>query len=123
MLRGVEAKLAERLMRYAAVDTQSDETSDTQPSTAIQWDLAQMLEAELQEIGAQDVEVTSYGAVLATVPGTDADAPTIGFCAHMDTAPQFHAAGVKPPIMAVWEEFVQQEIQPLQEDEDEYEWW
>lgn len=97
-----DTALAERLMRYAAVDTQSDASSDTVPSTAIQLDLAHMLVDELKAIGASDVELTSYGAVLATVPG-HASGPTIGFCAHVDTAPQFHAAGVKPRLHAAWD--------------------
>ena len=97
-----DSDLATRLMRYAAVDTQSCEDSDSVPSTAIQWDLARMLEQELIEIGASDVKLTDYGAVLATVPGTVSDAPTIGFCAHVDTAPQFAASGVKPRLHAEW---------------------
>jgi tripeptide aminopeptidase len=53
-----DSELAERLMRYAAVDTQSDESSPSQPSTACQLDLSRMLVAELEEMGAQDVELT-----------------------------------------------------------------
>jgi tripeptide aminopeptidase len=90
--------LEERLVRYCAVDTQSDADSPTAPSTAIQYDLLRMLEGELREIGAQDVTLTDYGVVLATVPGT-APGPTIGFLAHVDTAPQFNAAGVKPRVI------------------------
>lgn len=90
--------LEERLVRYCAVDSQSDADSPTAPSTAIQYDLLRMLEGELREIGAQDVTLTDYGVVLATVPGT-APGPTIGFLAHVDTAPQFNAAGVKPRVI------------------------
>jgi len=93
-----DAELEARLVRYAAVDTQSDERSASAPSTAIQLNLARMLAAELAEIGAEDVRVTDYGAVLATVPATVAGAPVIGLLAHVDTAPQFHAAGVKPVV-------------------------
>lgn len=93
-----DAELIDRLTRYAAIDTQSDEDSPTAPSTEIQLDLSRMLEAELREIGASDVELTPYGAVLATIPGT-AEGPTIGFLAHVDTAPQFNAAGVKPRVI------------------------
>ncbi|MEL7117144.1 MAG: peptidase T, partial [Pseudomonadota bacterium] len=89
-------------MRYAAVDTQSDAGSDSQPSTAIQLDLSRMLVAELEAMGAQDVRLTDYGTVLATVPGTAAG-PTIGFCSHVDTAPQFHASGVKPRLHKAWD--------------------
>jgi tripeptide aminopeptidase len=49
----------------------------------------------LQEIGAADVVKTDYGTVIATIPG-NAPGPTIGFLAHVDTAPQFNATGVKP---------------------------
>lgn len=91
-------RLEERLCRYAAVDTQSDEDSPTAPSTAIQLNLARMLAEELTRIGAAEVVVTDYGAVLATVPAT-AEGPVIGMLAHMDTAPAYHAAGVKPRVI------------------------
>ncbi|QUJ77076.1 peptidase T [Sulfitobacter albidus] len=91
-------ELAARLMRYAAVDTQSDESSASQPSTDCQLDLSRMLVAELEEMGATDVRLTAYGAVLATVPAT-AKGPVIGLCAHVDTAPQFNATGVKPRLI------------------------
>ena len=92
-----DRELEERLVRYAAIDTQSDERSVTGPSTAIQLDLARVLADELTGIGAADVRITDYGAVLATVPAT-AEGPVIGLLAHMDTAPQFHATGVKPVV-------------------------
>jgi tripeptide aminopeptidase len=93
-----DAELEDRLVRYAAIDSQSDETSATAPSTEIQWNMARLLEAELTAMGASDVRVTDYGTVLATIPGT-APGPTIGFLAHMDTAPQFNATGVKPRVI------------------------
>ena len=92
------SELEDRLTRYCAIDTQSDETSDTAPSTAIQMTLQRLLVDELTAIGAQDVRLTDYGAVLATIPGT-APGPTIGFLAHVDTAPQFNATGVKPRVI------------------------
>lgn len=95
-----------RLLRYTAIDSQSDETSATSPSTAIQLNMARLLQAELVEIGASEVQITPYGAVLATIPATGpatspapAAGPTIAFLAHMDTAPQFHATGVKPRVI------------------------
>ncbi|MFM2388530.1 MAG: hypothetical protein RLZZ437_85 [Pseudomonadota bacterium] len=93
-----DAELEDRLVRYAAIDSQSDENSATAPSTAIQWTMARLLESELTALGATDVRVTDYGTVLATLPGT-APGPTIGFLAHMDTAPQFNATGVKPRVI------------------------
>jgi tripeptide aminopeptidase len=92
-----DRELEERLVRYASIDSQSDENSPTQPSTAIQLDVSRLLFEELEGMGAQDVRLTEYGAVLATVPGT-AEGPTIGWCAHVDTAPQFNATGVKPVV-------------------------
>lgn len=92
-------ELQDRLTRYAAIDSQSDETSPSSPSTAIQFDMSNLLVEELKGIGAQDVTLTDYGTVLATVPG-NTDGPTVGFLAHVDTAPQFNAAGVKPRVIS-----------------------
>jgi tripeptide aminopeptidase len=93
------AALEERLVRYARIDTQSDEASPTSPSTSKQFDLLRPLADELREIGAQDVTLTDYGAVLATIPATvKTNAPTIAFLAHVDTAPAFNATGVKPLV-------------------------
>ncbi|MEH7827844.1 peptidase T [Gemmobacter denitrificans] len=92
-----DPELEARLIRYAAVDTQSDEMGEASPSTPIQLDLARMLVAELQDIGAADVRLTEYGAVLATIPGT-APGPVVGFLAHIDTAPAYNATGVKPVV-------------------------
>lgn len=91
-------ELSNRLMRYAAVDTQSDENSASQPSTACQLDLSRMLVAELKAMGAVEVQLTEYGVVLATIPAT-AQGPVVGLCAHVDTAPQFNATGVKPRLI------------------------
>jgi tripeptide aminopeptidase len=94
-----DAELESRLVRYAAVDTQSSDDSTTSPSTAIQLDLQRMLVAELEGIGAKDVRLTDYGVVLATVPATvGQNAPVIGLLAHVDTAPAFNATGVKPVV-------------------------
>ncbi|MBV0911969.1 peptidase T [Rhodobacteraceae bacterium ASV31] len=90
-------------MAYCAIDSQSDEQSESQPSTAIQLDMQRHLVAELERIGVHDVTLTEYGAVLATVPATAEGKPVIGFCAHVDTAPQFHAAGVKPRLHKAWD--------------------
>ncbi len=90
-----DAELETRLTRYAALDSQSDAASPTAPSTQIQWGILRLLADELTQIGAAEVQVTDYGTVLATLPAT-AKGPTIGFLAHVDTAPQFNATGVKP---------------------------
>ena len=94
-----DGELEERLVRYARIDTQSDDKSTTSPSTKRQFDLLNLLADELQTCGAQNVTLTSYGVVLATIPATvKAAAPTIGLLAHVDTAPQFNATGVKPIV-------------------------
>jgi tripeptide aminopeptidase len=92
------AELESRLCRYAAIDSQSDADSPSAPSTAIQLDVLRLLKTELEEIGAADVTLTDYGTVLATIPGTK-PGPTVGFLAHVDTAPQFNATGVKPRVI------------------------
>jgi tripeptide aminopeptidase len=92
-------ELEERFLRYARIDTQSDEKSTTSPSTRRQYDLLKLLVNELKSIGAKDVTLTDYGVVLATIPPTiKTDVPTIAFLAHVDTAPAFKADGVKPII-------------------------
>lgn len=94
-----DRELEERLVRYARIDTQSDESSPTSPSTEIQLDLLRMLVDELTTMGAEDVVLTDYGAVLATIPATvESEVPTIAFLAHVDTAPGFNAVGVKPIV-------------------------
>ena len=92
-------ELEERLIRYARIDTQSDESSPTLPSTGKQFDLLRLLMDELKSIGAQDVTLTDYGAVLATIPATgDTDAPAIAFLGHVDTSPAFSGTGVTPIV-------------------------
>ncbi len=98
MSNSFNQELQDRLVRYAAIDSQSDENSASGPSTEIQFDMLNLLKDELTEIGAQDVQLTNYGVVLATIPGT-APGPTIGMLAHVDTAPQFNATDVKPRVI------------------------
>jgi tripeptide aminopeptidase len=92
-------ELEERLVRYVQIDTTADEASSTAPSTAIQYDLLNLLVEELRAIGAQGVRLTDYGAVLASIPATVAgDAPTVAFLAHVDTSPAFSGTGVRPVV-------------------------
>ena len=91
-------ELTERLLRYTAIDSQSDELSDKSPSTDQQLDMLNLLKEELLAFGVKDVKLTDYGVVLATVPG-NISAPSVGFLAHVDTAPQFNASGVKPRLI------------------------
>ncbi|MGN6478467.1 MAG: peptidase T [Flavipsychrobacter sp.] len=88
---------AERFMRYVQVDTQSDPTSESQPSTEKQKDLSRILVQELKAIGIQDAELDEYGYVYATIPATtDKNVPVLCYCSHVDTAPDCSGAGVKP---------------------------
>jgi tripeptide aminopeptidase len=88
---------AKRLIRYAQIDTQSDEDSPEYPSTAKQLDLLRLLVDELKEIGLDDVAIDEHGYVTATLPATvEHDAPAVAFFAHVDTAREASGANVKP---------------------------
>lgn len=92
-------ELQDRLVRYAVIDSQSDGSSPTVPSTAIQLDMSRLLMAELEAMGASDVTLSRDSVVLATIPETPGvTAPVMGWMAHVDTAPQFNATGVKPVV-------------------------
>ncbi|NRR19915.1 peptidase T [Brevibacillus sp. MS2.2] len=96
----MKTEIMNRFISYAQVDTQSDENSETCPSTPGQLVLAQMLIDELKAIGMQEVTMDANGYVMATLPSnTDQEIPTIGFLAHMDTATDFTGAGVKPQVI------------------------
>jgi tripeptide aminopeptidase len=95
----------ERFIRYAMIDTQSDENSQTYPSTAKQFDMLNLLVAELKELGLKDVAIDEHGYVMATVPGNIPQShpaygkvPTIGFIAHVDTSPSTSGKDVKPQV-------------------------
>ena len=94
------SSVLDRFLRYVTYDTQSDETSDTYPSTAKQLVLLRDLAAELQALGLADAAVDRYGYVTATVPATSSkpQTPVIGFIAHVDTSPEMSGAGVKPIV-------------------------
>ncbi len=90
----------DRLLRYVVIDTQSDPTSQAQPSTEKQKNLGRLLERELKALGLDDAHLDEHGNVYATIPAnTDKDVPAICFCSHMDTAPDFSGTGVKPQIV------------------------
>src|SRR4030095_7555660 len=75
-----------RFLRYVKIDTQSKEDQTTVPSTRKQFDLANLLAKELKELGAQNVRVSEFAIVYATIPGNlhdNSNAPVIGFIAHM----------------------------------------
>ena len=88
---------AERFLRYVRVDTQSEEDSESYPSTAKQLDLLRLLTQELKELGLADAAIDEHGYVTATVTSTVShDAPTIAFFAHADTAREVTGANVNP---------------------------
>ena len=95
--------VAERLMRYVQIDTQSDPNSDSFPSTEKQKDLSKLLLQELLDIGLEDATMDANGYVMATIPSTIAPEqlaslklPVLCFCAHVDTAPDCSGTDVKP---------------------------
>src|SRR6266487_1201804 len=92
--------LLSRFLRYVQIDTQSDETSKTFPSTPCQLVLLEMLKQELSELGAADVQMTRHGYVIASVPTNTRKArvPTVAFLAHVDTAPDYSGKNVKPIV-------------------------
>ncbi len=92
--------IIKRFVSYVTVDTESDPNSDTTPSTKKQWDLANALVQELQNIGMQDVSIDQNAYIMATLPSNvDHDVPTIGFISHFDTSPDFTGANVNPQIV------------------------
>lgn len=93
-------ELMNRLISYAKVDTQSNASSDTCPSTPGQLTLGRMLVEELKEIGLVDITMDENGYVMATLPAnSEKDIPTIGFLAHVDTATDFTGKNVNPQIV------------------------
>lgn len=89
--------LIERLTRYAKIDTQSDASSSSCPSTEGQWDLLHLLEKELAELGLEEITLDENGYLFATLPSnTDKDLPIIGFLAHVDTATDYTGKNVNP---------------------------
>jgi len=90
----------DRFLRYVVIDTQSDASSPTQPSTEKQKNLGRLLVEELLAIGLSDAHLDEHGYVYATVPAnTQKQVPVICFCSHMDTAPDFTGTNVKPQIL------------------------
>lgn len=93
-------ELVQRFISYVKIDTQSNEGSDTCPSTESQLVLANMLVQELKTIGMQEVTIDENGYVMATLPAnTDKEVPAIGFLAHLDTATDFTGKNVNPQIV------------------------
>jgi tripeptide aminopeptidase len=92
--------VTERFLRYVVIDTQSDPTSPTCPSTEKQKNLGALLAAELQAMGIRDAHLDEHGYVYATIPAnTDKQVPVICLCSHMDTSPDCTGKDVKPQIV------------------------
>lgn len=88
----------ERLLRYAVIDTRSDDSSETVPSTQKQFVLAEMLVSELKAMGIEDAHVDEKCYIMGTLKGNVENVPTIGLIAHVDTSPDFSADHVNPII-------------------------
>ncbi|WDZ98999.1 peptidase T [Mucilaginibacter sp. SJ] len=95
----IKFTVAERFLRYVIIDTQSDPSSVSFPSTEKQKDLGRLLVDELLAMGIADAHLDEYGYVYATIPSnTDKKVPVICFCSHMDTAPDCSGKDVKPIV-------------------------
>lgn len=93
--------IEERFMAYCRIDTQSDpDHCDVVPSTQKQFDLAKVLKQELEELGLEHVELDEHCYVYGWLPSNvDHECPTVGFIAHMDTAPDYSGTGVNPRVI------------------------
>lgn len=92
-------KILDRFLRYVAIDTQSDENSESQPSAAKELDLLKLLCKELNDMGVE-ATLDEYGYVMGTLPSNiDKKVPAIGFIAHVDTSPDASGANIKPQII------------------------
>lgn len=92
-------RILDRFLRYVAIDTQSDENSESQPSAAKELDLLKLLCKELNDMGVE-ATLDEYGYVMGTLPSNiDKKVPAIGFIAHVDTSPDASGANVKPQII------------------------
>lgn len=93
--------IVERFLRYVSVDTKSDPTSNDTPSTKKQFDLAKLLKEELETLGLEDISLDDKCYLMASLPANTSKkgVPTIGFVAHMDTAPDMSGKDVKPRIV------------------------
>ena len=99
-MKKLKDELIKRLTTYVKIDTQSNEDSQTCPSTPGQWDLLNLLVDELKKIGMEEVTIDKNGYVFATLPAnTNKQVPTIGFLAHVDTATDLTGKNVNPQIV------------------------
>lgn len=97
-MNDLQKKIYDRFVRYVSVETTSDGTKDTVPTTSTQLDFGKMLAAEMKEIGISNVEIDKNGFVYGEVPGNVSGAPSVGFLAHMDTVEDFCGKNIKPVL-------------------------
>lgn len=96
----MKVNVVDRFIKYAKIDTQSDENSNQTPSTLKQFNLAKEIERELIEMGMTDVSLDNNCYLMASLPAnSDKRIPTIGFIAHLDTSPDMSGENVKPRIV------------------------
>ena len=92
--------VTQRFLDYVKINSQSDPNSGVTPSSHIQYDFAQYLKGKIEEMGLQEITLDEKGYLMATLPAnTDKAIPTIGFIAHLDTAPDMSGKDVKPRIV------------------------
>lgn len=92
--------IVDRFIKYAMIDTESDPSSETTPSTPKQYTFAEKLAEELKQIGLEEVSLDENGYLMATLPSNiEKDVPVIGFISHMDTSCDLTGANVKPRIV------------------------
>ncbi|AHG18805.1 peptidase T [Chania multitudinisentens RB-25] len=96
MSNAIAEQLTERFFRYLAVTSQSDAAASTLPTTAGQHDMAQLLAAELRQLGLENVQIDEHATVTARKPGNQPGAPRIGFITHIDTVDVGLAAEIHP---------------------------
>lgn len=101
---GVKEKALKHFLRYVTINTQSNEASESSPSTQNQFDLAHVLVDELKALGLQNVSLDEHCYVMASLPANvKADVPRIGLLAHMDTSPEVSGDNVRPRVIETYE--------------------
>lgn len=92
--------MLERFLKYVKIATDANPESNSCPSSDMQWDLAKVIVEDLKELGLEDISLDENCYIMATLPANcDRDIPTIGFIAHMDTAPTYNGVGVNPKVI------------------------
>lgn len=93
-------KILDKFLRYIAIDTMSDDESESQPSAAKELDLARLLADELRALGVADAKLDEYGYVMGSIPANNGgDSPALGFIAHVDTSPDAPGKCANPQII------------------------